>query len=364
MSSATGFKGFLARLKDPSSVNLLSELNTTIEQFNDAPFAEGEEEKLVGAAGGGGDGGALGRLERRMASSAQWKASPEALEDGREGLEKYVMTKVYGRAWQASPAEEAHSARLDAKVSRLGELLRPEHLDIPDNFRGHSERWDTALAALRDLNKYKAPRDKLVCVHNCCRVVNMHLREAADRAAAAAAAAGGGGNGALGQSISADDFLPAFIFVVVHARVPHLYSNVHYIMRYRHPSRMVGEAAYHLTNLSSVLAFLENCGAGDFSQCGEYDAHMGPELGGRLAADGGGAASGGGSSTGEGGGGDAATEAAVSAVALPHTLVDHDVADLRVGDVPQLLAEYKRLARAFDLLTAAPAAAADDGSAS
>ncbi len=60
MSSATGFKGFLARLKDPSSVNLLSELNTTIEQFNDAPFAEGEEEKLVGAAGGGGDGGALG----------------------------------------------------------------------------------------------------------------------------------------------------------------------------------------------------------------------------------------------------------------------------------------------------------------
>lgn len=334
--AGTGFKGFLTRLKDPSSVSLLSELNTTIEQFNSSAFVEGEEEKLVG--NGAGDGGALAALERRMETSAQWKSSPEALEDGREGLEKYVLTKVYARAWQANPAEAAHSARLDAKVSRLAELLCPAHLDIPDNFRGHTGRWETALTAMRDLNKYKAPRDKLVCVQNCCKVVNIHLLEAANSAA--------GSGTTPGKSISADDFLPVFIFVVVHAQVPHLYSNVHYIMRYRHPSRMVGEAAYHLTNLSSVLAFLENCSAGDFSDCGDYDAHMGPELCGRLSVDG---------DPDDGSdvatGGDAPAAAAVAAV-KSHTFIDHDVADLRVGDVPQLLAEYKRLARAFDMLTA------------
>lgn len=346
-----GFKGFLAKLKDSSSVALLSELNQAIEQFNGSTYAADEEQRLVGSPAGGDGGGALGALERRMAASAQWKAQPEALEDGREGLEKYVMTKVYGRAWQASPADASHSEKLDAKIARLASLITPAHLDIPDNFRGRSERWETALAALRDLNKYKAPKDKLVCVLNCCKVVNMHLKEAADRAAAEA--------GSNVGSISADDFLPVFIFVVLHANVPQLYSNVHYIMNYRAPSRMVGEAAYHLTNLSSVLAFLENCTAGDFchcrgegscARCSSYDAHMGPELGGPLSVDGSNGGGGNGASDASEAAAGAAAEA-VAAVVSPHTFIDHDLTDLRVGDVAQLLAEYKKLARAFDALT-------------
>ena len=80
---------------------------------------------------------------------------------------------------------------------------------------------------------------------------------------------------------------------------------------------------------------------------------MGPELGGRLSADG--------VDHGGGGGGNGASDAsevaagaaaeAVAAVVSPHTFIEHDVADLRVGDVAQLLAEYKKLARAFDALT-------------
>ena len=61
-----GFKGFLTRLKEPSSVSLLSELNTTIEQFNASTFVEGEEEKLVGTGAPGDGGGGLGALERRV----------------------------------------------------------------------------------------------------------------------------------------------------------------------------------------------------------------------------------------------------------------------------------------------------------
>ena len=73
---------------------------------------------------------------------------------------------------------------------------------------------------------------------------------------------------------------------------------------------------------------------------------MGPELGGRLSADGD-PDDGSGVATGA----DAPAAAAVAAV-KSHTFIEHDVADLRVGDVPQLLAEYKRLARAFDILAA------------
>ena len=101
------------------------------------------------------------------------------------------------------------------------------------------------------------------------------------------------------------------------------------------------------TGGATASAFLENCSAGDFSDCGDYDAHMGPELCGRLCIDGDPD-----DSSGVATGGDAPAAAAAVAAVKSHTFIDHDVADLRVGDVPQLLAEYKRLARAFDMLTA------------
>jgi len=50
------------------------------------------------------------------------------------------MTKVHARAWQPTEAEVSHAARLDAKIARLGALICPKHLDIPDTFRG-SEHW-------------------------------------------------------------------------------------------------------------------------------------------------------------------------------------------------------------------------------
>jgi hypothetical protein len=164
-----------------------------------------------------------------------------------------------------------------------------------------------------------------------CKVINIHLVHLAKQAAAEGESAA--------QSISADDFLPVLIFVVLQAKVPHLYSNVQYIMRYRHHTRMVSEAAYHFTNLSSVVAFFEHCSAGDFSiDTKQYDTHM---AGFHEAA--------------------APSTQSVDqqartaeAVALPHRFVDSELSDLRVGDVKILLAEYKLLARAFDELNARP----------
>jgi hypothetical protein len=214
-------------------------------------------------------------------------------------------------------------------------------------------RWLTApplvVAAdpLRQVNDFKAPRDKLVCVLNCCKVVNINLKRLAQQAHHNA------GKGTQ-TSISADDFLPVLIFVVLHARVPHLWANVQYIARYRHASRMVGEAAYHFTNLNSVVCVLENCGAADFSiEPSVFDAAMSGEYTG-LAA----------SSSSSGRVGSEALDKnaaptsdldelqrAVAAVVQPHRFASRAASDLRVGDVEQLLAEYKLLAKAYDLLT-------------
>ena len=106
------------------------------------------------------------------------------------------------------------------------------------------------------MGSFKAPRDKLVCLLNCCRVINNLLLNAHMR----------DGDGA---SPGADDFLPVLIYVLLKANPPQLLANVEYIQRYRHPSRLVGEAAYFYTNVVSAATFLEHLEASSLTMAPE-----------------------------------------------------------------------------------------------
>nr|CAD1837554.1 unnamed protein product [Ananas comosus var. bracteatus] len=67
---------------------------------------------------------------------------------------------------------------------------------------------------------YKAPRDKLVCILNCCKVINnllLNVFIASDE-----------------NPPGADEFLPVLIYVIIKANPPQLHSNLLYIQRYRH----------------------------------------------------------------------------------------------------------------------------------
>jgi hypothetical protein len=68
------------------------------------------------------------------------------------------------------------------------------------------------------------------------------------------------------SSPSADDFFPALIYTLIHARPPHLYLNLVYISLCRYESKLTGgEAAYWYTNLASAIQFLESVGEKSFS---------------------------------------------------------------------------------------------------
>jgi len=75
-----------------------------------------------------------------------------------------------------------------------------------------------AADALSAMDRYDNPSDKMACILNACRVVSTLLALASD-------ARGGGRDGGVG----ADEFLPALIYVVLHAHPPRLYSNLRYI---------------------------------------------------------------------------------------------------------------------------------------
>ncbi len=130
---------------------------------------------------------------------------------------------------------------------------------MPCTTRRSEPAWLLAQKELQKINAYKAPRDKLVCVLNCCRVINNLL------AAAAATAPPG-----------ADDFLPVLVLVLLRAAPPQLASNLAYIARFRLASRLVSETSYFFTNLVSAAAFLESAEPAQFAgvDAAEFAARM------------------------------------------------------------------------------------------
>jgi hypothetical protein len=86
---------------------------------------------------------------------------------------------------------------------------------------------------LLNIKGYRAPRDKIICVLNCCKVIFGLLKHAKT------------------GDTSADSFVPLLILVVLQANPEHLVSNVQYILRFRNQDKLGGEAGYYLSSLVS-----------------------------------------------------------------------------------------------------------------
>lgn len=95
------------------------------------------------------------------------------------------------------------------------------------------------MRELGKVDEFKAPRDKLICLVNCCKVIM----------------------NSLASNAGADDFFPVLLYVVVKALPPNLDSNLQYIQRFRRSSRLAAESAYFLTHLISATHFLEKVDA-------------------------------------------------------------------------------------------------------
>lgn len=238
-----GLHDFLERMRQPSAADFVKSIKSFIVSFsNNAPDSERDSAMVQEF---------LANMEAAFRAHPLWAGcSEEELESAGEGLEKYVMTKLFTRVFASLPDDVKVDEQLSEKMSLIQQFIRPENLDIKPTFQNETS-WLLAQKELQKINMYKAPRDKLVCILNCCKVINNLLLNASIASNE--------------NPPGADEFLPVLIYVTIKANPPQLHSNLLYIQRYRRQSRLVSEAAYFFTNILSAESFISNIDATSLS---------------------------------------------------------------------------------------------------
>ncbi|KAH0851914.1 hypothetical protein HID58_094383 [Brassica napus] len=244
---------FLERMRKPSAGDLVKSIKSFIVSFlNNEPDPEKDSAAVQDF---------FSKMEAAFRAHPLWSGcSEDELDSAGDGLEKYVMTKLFPRVFASNTEDVISDEKLFQKMSLVQQFISPEYLDIKPTFQNETS-WLLAQKELQKINMYKAPRDKLVCVLNCCKVINNLLLNASIASNE--------------NTPGADEFLPVLIYVTIKANPPQLHSNLLYIQRYRRESKLVGEAAYFFTNILSAESFISNIDAKSLSMDeAEFEKNM------------------------------------------------------------------------------------------
>ena len=149
------------------------------------------------------------------------------------------MSKLWQKTFGVSMDEKDGDERYARLCDALGflELSTLMGVEIQPNLELVAKAQDELLK----MDKYKAPRDKLLCLVNVKTIIEEIIGDSVKK----------------GASIGgADAFFPILVLVVIRAKPHALRSNIEYIRRYRGP-RVMGQFDFMLSNLESVAVYLD-----------------------------------------------------------------------------------------------------------
>lgn len=259
------FHRFLEQLRHRTADPVARFLRSFLSEFGKKQWMAHEQVKIISDF--------LEFISKKMAQCEVWRTvSDVEFDNAREGMEKLVMNRLYNQTFSpaipppsgSSPRKNGKTGRSQADVAsphgpgrrgqhqedverdeviaqkmRIYGWIKEEHLDIKPVGEKGRKFLGLAQQELLKINTYRAPRDKVICVLNCCKVIFGYLKNA------------------KGDQ-SADAFVPLLIYTVLRARPEHLVSNVQYIWRFRNQDKLGGEAGYYMSSLMGVITFIEN----------------------------------------------------------------------------------------------------------
>jgi len=184
------------------------------------------------------------KMNSRFGSNPFYReASHEQIEQLIDFTERYLMQQLYQMLFtRIQHEEEDKDLALQKRIRSLNWVMA-QHLDIDINLRHPQikDLVDKAITEIIEMDSKQVPLEKLECIVNCSKTIFKLLQV----------------NGT--EPVSADQFLPALVFIVIKANPPLLQSNIKLITRFSTPSRLMsGEAGYYFTNLCCATAFIEN----------------------------------------------------------------------------------------------------------
>lgn len=157
--------------------------------------------------------------------------------------EKFTMTVLHRNLFcPPTTTDEEKDLAIQKRIRQLN-WVNAKHLDCRINETSEEVRdlVYTSITDLLGMDSEKAPQDKLQAVVKCCRNIFLLLQSS------------------VGGPASADEFLPALIFIVLKANPARLKSNINFVTRFCNASRlMTGEGGYYFTNLCCAVSFIEN----------------------------------------------------------------------------------------------------------
>ncbi|OZJ02168.1 hypothetical protein BZG36_05238, partial [Bifiguratus adelaidae] len=234
------FNRFLEQMRKRSAIPITRYFKSFLREFDRRPWTVNEQIKII-----------QDFLEASVGICSAHSAHPlkccteQEFDNAKEGMEKLVMNRLYSRLFSPTTTDDRERDAILHQKIYMFKWVTEAHLDIP--VTSHNESFlKFAQTELLKINNYKAPRDKLICVLNCCKVIFGLIRH-------------------VGGDAGADKFLPILIYVVLKANPPRLVSNVQYIQRFRNPDVLQSEAGYYLTNLMAAISFIETLEAKNLS---------------------------------------------------------------------------------------------------
>lgn len=232
-TAKSGYPQFLEKLRHASAQPVVNEVRDFVTDFPQLGLTRLQQ---------------ANRIHDFLASATQHLMATEVFADmlpdeamAAEGLEKFVIIKLFKVLFRPGA-----DARADELVSRrLQEHKEQSSADTAlEKFSPESQEiFDRAVAEVRKVDQYRAPRDKVVCMLNAYHLVESVVEELR-RVADSTDVSTGLDENVLRRVLKA---------LVVEAAPPNFFSNLEFTAAFRQSKRLTREEKRCLRNLSAAL---------------------------------------------------------------------------------------------------------------